>query len=273
MTTSTSLLGLGDELPKALANYFDALDDGRLDEASEAYAQDVLYAVPPAGRIETDPRSVSNGRATVRERFERRGPKPYVHEILLCMVEGRDAILEGLTRNRSTGAPLSSFASSLQVDDQGLVCRYLAFQCAPEITPLPADANGSWRTPGAAIDKVHEYFDALDDSRFEDAADCFSPDTLYSHPPYKDPTVGGPGRAAFKGRTELTAAFHRRGAQQIDHRIVFSAQRGPHLLLEGVVEDADGSLLGSFVSSLTLDDAGLIRRYASWYTQPGIARR
>jgi hypothetical protein len=49
MTTSTSLLGSGDELPKALANYFDALDDGRLDEASEAYAQDVLYAVPPAG--------------------------------------------------------------------------------------------------------------------------------------------------------------------------------------------------------------------------------
>ena len=54
---------------------------------------------------------------------------------------------------------------------------------------------------------------------------------------------------------------------------MFHAQRGPHLLLEGVVNDDAGALLGSFVSEATLDDAGLIRRYASWYTQPGIPRR
>ena len=229
MTTSTSLLGLGDELPKALANYFDALDDGRLDEASEAYAQDVLYAVPPAGRIETDPRSVSNGRATVRERFERRGPKPYVHEILLCMVEGRDAILEGLTRNRSTGAPLSSFASSLQVDDQGLVCRYLAFQCAPEITPLPADANGSWRTPGAAIDKVHEYFDALDDSRFEDAADCFSPDTLLLAPAVQGPDGrwAGSGRVQGADGADGGVPSTRRAADRPPHCVLGPARAAP----------------------------------------------
>jgi SnoaL-like domain len=264
---------LGDELPTALASYYDALDRNRVADAAAAFAADVTFAAPPLDGIETGPRSVSHGHDDLRAGFEDRGPNPYVHDVVLCAVEGRDAIVEGVTRDRESGAPQSSFAASLQLDDDGAIARYLAFRSPDVIAPLPADANSSPAAPGSAIDKIHEYFDALDEHRLEDAAECFSVDTLYSHPPYQDPTVGGHGRAAFAGRAELIAAFHRRGPQPIDHRIVFHAQRGPHLVLEGVVDDANGALRGSFVSEATLDNAGLIVRYASWYTQPGVPRR
>ena len=215
---------------------------------------------------------MSTGRAAIADRFEQRGTKPYVHHVVLATIDGRDGALEGLVVDRATGEPRSSFAASLQLAEDGTIARYLAYS-SPVVHPQPPVANPSAATPGVVIDKIHEYFHALDESRFEDAAACFSVDTLYSHPPYKDPEVGGHGRAEFHGRDELTAAFHRRGTQRIDHRIVFHAQRGPHLLLEGIVNDDAGALLGSFVSEATLDDAGLIRRYASWYTQPGIPRR
>lgn len=272
MTTSTIKVELGDQLPTTVAAYYEALDDNRFGDAAASFAEDAVYAVPPPDGIETDPRAVSTGRREIAARFERRGLRPYVHDVLLCTVEGRDAALEGVTRDRSGGEALASFAATLQLAEDGTIARYLAYS-SPLVTPLPADVNPSSTVPGVAIDKIHEYFHALDESRFEDAAGCFSADTLYSHPPYKDPSVGGHGRAEFNGRDELTAAFHRRGTQQIDHRIVFSSQRGPHLLLEGIVNDTAGALLGTFASEATLDDDGLIQRYASWYTQPGIPRR
>lgn len=272
MTTSTIQVELGDQLPDGLAAYYDAIDCGRVGDAAACFSEDAIYAVPPADAIETDPRAVSTGREEIGARLAQRGVRPYVHDVVLCTIDGRDGAVEGLVRDRETGEALASFAASLQLADDGTVARYLAYS-SPVVRPQPVVANPSMTETGVVIDKIHEYFHALDDSRFEDAAGCFSPDTLYSHPPYKDPTVGGAGRAEFQGRDELIAAFHRRGTQRIDHRIVFHAQRGPHLLLEGVVNDDAGALVGSFVSQATLDDAGLIRRYASWYTQPGIARR
>jgi ketosteroid isomerase-like protein len=272
MTTSTMPVELGDQLPEALAAYYDAVDNDRFADAARCFGDDATYAMPPRQGIETDPREVSTGRAAIAARLDERGSRPYVHQVVLCTVDGRDGAVEGLVRDRASGAPQASFAASLQLADDGTIARYLVY-ASPVVHPQPAVANPSMAEPGVVIDKIHEYFHALDESRFEDAAACFSADTLYSHPPYKDPSVGGHGRAEFQGRDELTAAFHRRGTQRIDHRIVFHAQRGPHLLLEGIVNDDAGALIGSFVSEATLDDAGLIRRYASWYTQPGIPRR
>ena len=272
MTTSTIQVELGDQLPEALAAYYGALDDDCLAEAAASFSDDATYAMPPAEGVETDPRSVTTGRSAIADRLARRGARPWMHHVTLCTIDGSDGALEGLVVDRATGQPAMSFAASLQLADDGSISRYLAYS-SPVVHPRPAVANPSSTAAGVAIDKIHEYFHALDESRFEDAAACFSVDTLYSHPPYKDPAVGGHGRAEFHGRDELTAAFHRRGTQRIDHRIVFHAQRGPHLLLEGAVDDDAGALLGSFVSEATLDDAGLIRRYASWYTQPGIPRR
>ena len=266
-------VAFGDTPPAALSAYYTALDAGRVADAVAACSVDVIAATPPAVGIETDPRTLSRGRGELHARLETRGVRPFVHELLLCTVDGADVLAEGITRDRVSGAPRSSFATSVQLDGDGLVARSLTYASPEVITPLPAEANPSTTWPGSAIDKIHEYFGALDEDRFADAAACFSADIVYSHPPYKDPDVGGPGRAAFVGREALLAAFNRRGRQPIDHRIVLHVQRGPHLLLEGVVNDHAGALLGSFVSEATLDAEGLIVRYASWYTQPGLPRR
>jgi ketosteroid isomerase-like protein len=257
---------IGDQLPPALAAYYAALDAGMPAAASESFSRDVRFALPFADQIETAPRRMWMGRAAVREHLERRAHR-WAHRILLCVAEGPRALVEGLTVDADSGEPNGSFAASVHLGDDQLISSLLGFRCAPAISPMPSEASAAPTCPFDAMAKIDEYFTALDDARFDDAAACFSADTVYSHPPYQDPRIGGPGRATFVGRAELAAAFHRRGRQTFDHEIVFSGQRGPHLMLEGVVHDAGGELLGSFVSTATLDPEGLIRRYASFYCE------
>lgn len=271
MTTTTTR---GDAIPGVLQSYYESLDAGRHDAAAESFSTDATYAVPAPNEIETGPRSIVNGRDAIIERFVARGTAPWVHDVLLCVTDGRDVFVEGVTRDRSNGGePTSSFAASAQLNESGLIERYLVYTCTPPVPRSAVAANPSDESPFDAMAKIHEYFDALDTGRFADAAACFSDTTLYSHPPYKDPSIGGPGRANFEGRASLEAAFHRRGIQRIDHLIVANHQRGPHLLLEGIVNDADGNLVGTFVSSATLDVEGLIDRYVAFYCQPGVPRR
>ena len=117
------------------------------------------------------------------------------------------------------------------------------------------------------------YFEALDAGSFNEAAAQFSADVVYSHPPYRHTGIDSDDRLVFRGRDELRAAFTARGKQAFDHRIVAIGQRGPHCLLEGVVEGLPGDRNGSFVSSLTLDADGLIQRYVSFYCEPAVPRR
>jgi ketosteroid isomerase-like protein len=264
MTTTDAWIG--DQLPPALAAYYASLDAGMAKEASESFSEAVRYEVPFADQIETAPRCACDGRDEVREHLERRTPR-WAHRILLCVAHGPAALVEGLTVDRDSGEPNGSFAASVRIDRDQLISSYLTFRCAPAISPLPLEASAAPTSEFDAMAKIDEYFAALDDARFDSAAGCFSEDVVYSHPPYKDPRIGGPGRATFAGRAELAAAFHRRGRQDFDHEIVFSGQRGAHLLLEGVVHDAGGGVLGRFVSSATLDLDGLIRRYASFYCE------
>ena len=66
------------------------------------------------------------------------------------------------------------------------------------------------------------YFEHLEHGRFAAAADCFSEDCLYSHPPY----APGAGRAEFRGRAELLAGFVRRGNRPYEHTLAVTLQRG-----------------------------------------------
>lgn len=264
MTTTDAWIG--DQLPPALAAYYAALDTGVTTEASESFSDDVRYALPFVDQIETAPRCMHAGRDAVRKHLERRTQR-WGHRILLCVVQGPGALVEGLTVERDSGEPNGSFAASVRLDGDQRISSYLAFRCSPAISPMPLEASAASTSEFDAMAKIDEYFAALDDARFDDAAACFSEDTVYSHPPYQDPRIGGPGRATFAGRAELAAAFHRRGRQSFDHEVVLCGQRGPHLLLEGVVHGAGGDLLGRFVSAATLDVEGLIRRYASFYCE------
>jgi hypothetical protein len=50
-------------------------------------------------------------------------------------------------------------------------------------------------------------------------------------------------------------------------------QRGPNCLFEVVTPGAGGEDLGGGVSSLSLDDEGLIRRYVAFFSVQSVPRR
>jgi hypothetical protein len=261
---------LGDPVPPALAGYYADLDADRFDAAADRFAVDAVYAVPRAAAIETDPRAEHVGRTALAAYFQERGPRPFHHEVLLCAYEGGSCLVEGVSRHTDTGIAFATFVASVQIDDAEQVRRYLAYACVPPVDPAPS--GGGDDAPADAGKVLHDYFAALDDGAFEEAAAQFSLDVVYSHPPYRHTGIDSPDRVVFRGRDELLANFRARGRTSFDHTIVASLQRGPHCLIEGLVEGLPHGGTGSFVSSLTLDGDGLIQRYASFYCEPGVRR-
>lgn len=257
---------LGDPMPAELAAYYRDLDAGLIKEAADHFSPDVLYALPRYGTIETDARREIEGRDELVGWFDERGPKTYVHEIQLCIHEGATCLVEGVGVEPASGA-FATFVASLRLGADGLVQRYLAYMTAPAVVPAP---SGTGPAPADAAEVLARYFDALDTGAFADAVDQFSADVVYSHPPYRHTGIDGDARVVFRGRDQLLAAFTARGRQTFDHRIVAIGQRGPHCLLEGVVEGLPDDGTGSFISSLTLDGSGRIRRYVSFYCEPSV---
>jgi hypothetical protein len=260
---------IGDPLPDALAAYYVDLDGGQMDEAAARFSADIVYAVPRAGEIETGPRTVYRGRHALAEWVHRRGRVSEQHVVHLAVHDSSVCLLEGVVRAPGAAQSVGTFVASAQLDDDGLVNRYLAYMCTPAAEPAP---TGGGPAAADAAKLVHEYFTALDGGDFEGAADQFSPDVVYSHPPYRHTGIDGADRVVFRGRDELLAAFRARGRQTFDHAILASIQRGPHCLFEGVVNGLPNRGSGSFVSSLTLDGAGRIQRYISFYCEPSVSR-
>src|SRR5207253_7869119 len=118
-------------------------------------------------------------------------------------------IVEGVTVAADDGGPSGSFVASLQLDDAGRISRYLAYSCTPSIAPWDGDDGPAVTADAAAL--TDRYFHHLDTGAFDLAADCFSMDTRYSHPPYRHTGITDPGRVEFLGRTALRAAFEKRG--------------------------------------------------------------
>jgi len=162
--------------------------------------------------------------------------------------------------------------TSATIDADGLIARSLSFCCVGARDAIPT-AVPTTIEPGRIDDALDAYFGALDSGRFADAAACFSTDVLYSHPPYRHTDRNTDDRVEFRGREALTAAFVARGRQTFGHRILRCIQRGPHALLEGAVHDLPDGRSGSFISSLSLDDDGLIRRYVSFFCEPAVPER
>jgi 3-phenylpropionate/cinnamic acid dioxygenase small subunit len=270
-TYTTTDTALGDRVPTPVADYYLALDEGRFGDAVAPFSEDVRYAVPPPGVIETAPRLETRGREALLHRFEERGHMPWVHEILLCAVEGRTCMVEGLSRSAETGEAAASFVASMEIDERGIT-RYLAYVTYPAVVPLPADTVDGGAAGGSpdGLQVLERYFHALDAGAFDDAAACFSDDVVYSHPPYKHTGLDGSQRVEFNGREELLEKFRQRGPQTFDHRLLACIQRGPHCLVEGLVEGLPDGRSGSFISSFTLDRDGLIRRYLSFYCEPSV---
>ena len=257
----------GDPLPESLASYYRSLDAGLMADATAAFTEDAVYAVPRPGDHETDPRRIITGHHELKAYFDERGLLPYSHLVLVCVCRGADALLEGvslLEGNRHQG-----FVASVQLSPEGRIARYLAWRVDAPIEPPPAP-DGPERSDAEAV--VARYFTALKEARFEDAAACFSKDCIYSHPPYKHTNITDPGRIDVKGRPALLANFQRRGPASFGYRMDVFIQRGPNALFEQGVVDLPGGGEGTAMGSLTMGEDGLIRRYAAFYCEPAVPR-
>jgi hypothetical protein len=252
-------------LPAAVGTLLDALRDGDLGAAAAAVPDGALSALPGGDGPETAPRVIAQDSGTLRRALEpafggRRA------KVLACVTPNDDdCLLEGHLVD-AQGLAVETFVASYQLRG-GRIARQLVYTC-PLVEPSRTwGAGGSNDAPGDARAIVDRYFEHLDASEFEAAAACFSPDALYSHPPY------GPGqsRAEFRGRGELLAGFRRRGPKpDRAHHIDLSPQRGSECFLEGYTIDEPRG--GTFISSLSLDADGLIQRYLAVYCEPIVPR-
>lgn len=122
------------------------------------------------------------------------------------------------------------------------------------------------RTEVATI--VGRYLEALERFDLESAADCFTDDLFYSHPPYSAEDNGGL-RHEVRGRDALIALFRERGRRPVIHMIRSSATDGSVAFVEGVftVNDEVG---GSFVSVVELAGDGRIASYAAYASAPAV---
>jgi SnoaL-like domain len=260
---------LGDSVPAALGRYFDSLDAGRPVPAAAAFGADALYARPAPGAEEVAPRLIVHGRPAINDLLVARGSKPWRHRVVVCVASDADCLLEGVTELPS-GEIRSTFAATAQLDAEGLVTRYVVFACEPVTDPAPA-AGGNRPADARAV--VDRYFAALAEGDFEAAAGCFGEDVVYCHPPYTRGGLKGGGRVWFRGRADLLRAFRRRGRTSFRHQVLVLIQRGPNCLFEVVTPGPGGKLVGGGVSSLSLDDEGLIRRYVAFFSVEAVARR
>jgi hypothetical protein len=157
---------------------------------------------------------------------------------------------------RSGGGDLETCLLGLTSDAADRVSR-LVWLRAPLV---PASGLGQ---DGAAPDGrpiLDRYFADLMDSRFIEAAGCFTADTIYSHPPYG----AGTSRVLFRGRAALRRGFAiQRGTTPASQVITALWQRHRRVFVEGVIEGIpDG---GTFFSTAEITSTGEIARYVAFY--------
>jgi SnoaL-like protein len=239
----------------AAAAVLDRLGNGDAEGATAAFADDALLAYWNGVGDERSERSTARGHAEIARVLARQGAPP---EVVTAICVGPDCFVEG--RLVTDGG---TFVAGMRLDGDGRIARCLEFHC-PDVVPTvePVGHPG-----GSARTILERYLRHLIAGEFEDASACFSEDCLYSHPPYGT----GAKRVEFRGRGELAAGFaEARGVRPVRPTITCCVQDGPECFIEGVAEGVpDG---GSFISSVSLDGEGLIRRYVAFYTASRIPR-
>jgi SnoaL-like domain len=219
------------------------------DRRAEAFAADATYAFGADPVDECAPRAVVSGRDEAAAALAHDLGDGRV-ELLACVHGGRDCLLEGRVVN---GGPVAAIGAAVRLDSAGAVERVLSFRTQPVEPPpraVPNEHHGQVVLDG--------YFERLERADFAGAAACFSPDVLYSHPPY----APGGARVEHRGREALAAGFAARGPRTWRHRIITFLQDGSECLVEGDVEG-----LGVWLSSFSLDEHGKIARYCSFYAR------
>jgi ketosteroid isomerase-like protein len=115
---------------------------------------------------------------------------------------------------------------------------------------------------------ITRYLEALEEFDLDAAADCFTDDLFYSHPPYSD--NDSEGRHEVQGREALIQLFKERGPKQVKHEVTTAAIEGLDGFVMGTFA-AEGRV-GSFVSTVRLAEDGRIAHYAAYRSVPPVGQ-
>jgi hypothetical protein len=119
-------------LDTPLTPYLEALDRGDMEAASDAFTEDAVYIRPAPADTGFE---ILHGRRAIREAFEKRGKKPFTHEIRTFVVDGGRCLAEGVVVGDSVPKVLMASAT---FDDDGLLSRYLGVSRAISSEELDA---------------------------------------------------------------------------------------------------------------------------------------
>jgi ketosteroid isomerase-like protein len=241
-----------------LHRYLRAVSTGQLDEAVSLVSPNALSALPPAGpHEETAPRRQAADRGQLKKIL----PGSFGEGTITVLTSATGGDGHWLLEGRIESDPAETLIASFTTNGE-LISRQLVFRC--QLVEPPPHTKPD--TDQDALTIVERYFGHLEAADMPAAVACFSDDTLYSHPPYKH--APEEGRAEFRGHAELLAGFKRRGYRTVRHELLAHAQSGPDLLVEGGTDDEPAG--GSFISSVSVDGDGRIRRYVALFTQPRV---
>jgi hypothetical protein len=245
-------------LPASLHHYLSAVTTGQPEEAVGLVTPDALSALPPAGHHEeTAPRRLTEGREELRTILPGSFGNGPMTLLTVAGTEDGHWLLEARIESDPAETLIASFTT-----EGDLISRQLVFRCRL-VEPPPASSATATHDGLVGVERYFEHLEAAD---MPAAVACFSTDALYSHPPYKH--APEEGRAEFRGHGELLAGFERRGYRTVHHELLAHAQSGADFLVEGGTDDEPGG--GSFISSVSLDADGRIRRYLALFTQPRV---
>lgn len=189
---------------------------------------------------------------------------------VIAVTDGAVTFVEACTAGSGVASPGSLILTATH-DAAGRIARLVVLTGAgvdpPSVDPPstdPVDHDGAWPEIAPLLDR---YFADLEASDFEAAVGWFSPDCLYSHPPYSVDDA----RVDFRGRDALLDGFvHKRGKTSSRHGLLRVVQDGRHGFVEGFAAAnhiSDGS---TFLSSVSLDGEGRIERYVAYYAAPQV---
>lgn len=233
-----------------------ALAEGSNTTSSCGLATDVqAWLAGPAQGLRAAAESVRGADATA-DALARLAPSRVT---VVAAVPGERTCWAELVRS-GAGDPETCIAG-LTYDAAGRVARLIWLR-APFV---PAAALGADSPAPDGRPVLERYFLDLMGSRFREAAAHFTPDVIYSHPPYG----GGTARVLFRGREALRRGFIiERGPTPARQVITALCQRHDRVFIEGVIEGIpDG---GTFFSTAQLTSAGEIARYVAFYSAQGI---
>ena len=129
------------DLTTSMRQYLEALDRFDVEEALDAFADDVFYSHPGHASAGDFQRQEVKGRAALRQTFVERGPRPVRHRITRLIADDGTVFVSGYVE--LDGTTMASFVSMGELDDDGRIRHYESYASSPPVGSALADEGVS----------------------------------------------------------------------------------------------------------------------------------